>query len=190
MKKLFLFSSRMRIYLTEIPPIVLLIASIYFNDKADTLMRLYPLIITLSALIIFIALYFFRGVVIGFDEVKCIGPYSSKSKAIIAKDKYLLITILPKRRIRIELFGDGHDLAETCVWLKNDTSDNINLFREKANGGVGTVRRILAFFGVPKDTCYKLFEADGYSENFDGVTVSSDTVREAKTIKIYFNDTL
>ena len=190
MKKIFLFSSRIRIYLTEIPPIILLIISIKFNGTADNLMKLYPLIIITSALTVFIAVYFFRAIVIGVDEVKCIGPFSSKEKAIIAKDKQLVITLLPKRRLRIELFGDGHDLAESCKWLKDDTSSSINLFRAKANGGERAARRILRYFDVPDTVFSSLIEKDGYSEDFENVTVSSDTVNEAKTITVYFKNTI
>lgn len=190
MKKIFLFSSRLRVYLTEIPPVFLLILAIKFNSAVDTLMKLYPLIITLSALIVFIAVYFFRAVVIGVDEVKCIGPFSSKEKAIIAKEKSLVITILPKRRLRIELFGNGDDLAESCAWLKNDTSEHINLFRSKANGGVGTARRILRYFDVSDKALESLIEKDGYSEDFENVTVTSDTVNEAKAITVYFKNTI
>ena len=190
MKKIFLFSSRLRVYLTEIPPILLLIVAIKFNSEVDTLMKLYPLIVILSALIIFIAVYFFRAVVIGFDAVKCIGPFSSRDKAIIAKDKALVVTLLPKRRIRVELFGDGEDLAESCSWLKDDTSSSINLFRAKANGTQRTARRILKLFDVPEDTFKALIENDGYREDFENLTVSSDTLNEAKAIKIEFKNTI
>lgn len=190
MKKIFLFASNPWVYLIEIPPILLLILAIKFNSGVDTLMKLYPLIVLSSALIIFIAVYFFRGVVIGFDELKAIGPFSSRDKAIIAKDKSLVITILPKRRLRIELFGDGSDLAESCKWLQNDTSSNINLFRAKANGGKRCARRILKFFGVSQECFEKLIEKDGYTEDFGDITVSSDTQNEAKTVKIEFKNTL
>lgn len=190
MKKIFLFSSRLWVFLTEIPPITLLIIAINFNSEVDTLTRLYPLIITLSALIIFIAAYFFRAVVIGYDAIKCIGPFSSKDKAIIAKEKSLVITILPKRRIRLELFGSGEDLAKSCKWLSGDELSSINLFRAKANGSENTVRRILNFFDVPKETFALLIEKDGYTEDFENVRVISDTVNEAKTIKIEFKNTI
>ncbi len=190
MKKTFLFASRLWVYLTEIPPIILLILCIKFNSGVDTLMKLYPLIVTLSALIIFIGVYFFRAVVIGFDEVKCIGPFSSRDKAIIAKDKALVITVLPKRRLRIELFGGGEDLAKSCTWLRGDTSPCINLFRAKANGGERSVCRILKFFDIPKATFDMLMKKDGYSEDYKDLTVSSDTQNEAKTIKIQFKNTI
>ena len=190
MKKLFLFSSRLRVYLTEIPPILLLLVSIKFNAGVDTLMKLYPLIIMLSGLIIFIAVYFFRAVVIGFDEVKCIGPFSSKDKAIIAEDKSLVITVLPKRQLRVELFGNGDDLAESCAWLKDDVSSSINLFRAKANGNEKSVCRILKFFDIPYSTFTALIEKDGYAEDFENLTVSSDTQNEAKTINIEFKNTI
>ncbi len=190
MKKIFLFSSRLRVYLTEIPPIILLIISIKFNSAVDALMKLYPLIVMTSGLIIFIGVYFFRAVLIGYDEVKCIGPFSSKEKAIITKDKSLLITLLPKRRLRIELFGNGDDLAESCAWLKGDTSQSINLFRAKVNGGMGTARRILKFFDIPESTFTSLIENDGYTEELENLTASSNTKNEAKTLTIEFTNTI
>lgn len=190
MKKIFLFSSRLRVYLTEIPPILLLIVSIKFNSGVDTLMKLYPLIISLSALSVFIAVYFFRGIVIGFDEVKCIGPFSSREKAIIAKDKKLVMTVLPKRRIRIELFGSGEDLAESCAWLKGDTSAHINLFRAKANGNEKTVRKILKYFGISEGTLTSLMKNDSFTEELEDVTVSTEILNEAKTVSIEFKKTI
>ena len=190
MKKIFLFSSKLWVFLTEIPPITLLIIAINFNSEVDTLTKLYPLIITLSALIIFIAAYFFRAVVISYDSIKCIGPFSSKDKAIITKDKSLVIAILPNKRIRLELFGSGEDLAKNCKWLSGDDLSSINLFRAKANGTESTAKKILKFFDVTKEAFDKLMEKDGYSEEFENVKVCSNTVNEAKTITIEFKTTI
>ena len=190
MKSVFLFSSKFRFFLTEIPPVLLLIVSIHFNSRVDTLMRLYPLIITLSVLIIFIAIYFFRAVVIKYDQVRSVGPFSERDSAVIAKDKSLVLTILPKKKLKIELFGDSGDLADTYKWLKGDEKNSINLFRAKANGGAKAVKRIMRFFEIPEDAANALLQEDGLKKDLDALTVRSDTKNECKTVSIFFKKTI
>ena len=64
MKGIAFFSSRLWVYLTELPVILLLVVAVRNNDAADNVGKLYPLIILLGAVIVFIAIYFFRGVII------------------------------------------------------------------------------------------------------------------------------
>ena len=57
MNGVFLLSTRMRMYLTEIPIIALMAAAIHFNGTADGWAKLYPLIIACGAGIVFIYIY-------------------------------------------------------------------------------------------------------------------------------------
>lgn len=150
MKGVAFFSSRLWIYLTELPVILLLVISVRHNSAAENFGKLYPLIILLSLLIVFIAIYFFRGVIISNDEIKCVGVFSSKDSAIIKKDRTLVITTMNKKRIKLELFGDGGD-DPAYEWLRDDLPSEINLFRAKAYGSTSSVKRVLFYFDVPED---------------------------------------
>lgn len=189
MKSIFLFSSRLWFYLTEVPPVILLILAIKFNGKVDTLMKLYPLIITLSLLIVFIAVYFFKALVIKTDEVKVIGLFSGRDKAIINKGKTLAITLLKKGRLKIELFGNSENF-ETYAWLKDESNTEINLFRARTNGGKCAVKRILRFFGAEHDEIQNLISEDGVKVENKDVVFLSQTDNESKSIKIYFKETI
>ncbi len=190
MKSVFLFSTRLRVFLIELPPILLLIPSIFFNRHVDTLMKLYPLIISMSLLIIFIAIYFFRGMIINNEEVRCIGLFSSKEQAAIKKGRHLLITIIKKGRLRIELYGENTDGDSNYAWLKNEKPSEINLFRCKVNGRLGTVHRILRYFEAESDTADSLLNKDSYTEELENVIVSSYIREEGKTFKIFFKETI
>ena len=48
MKKTFLFCTKPLFFLTEIPPVFLLIIAILQNSQADGILKLYPLIAVLS----------------------------------------------------------------------------------------------------------------------------------------------
>ena len=60
MKSTFLFCTKLRMFLSEIPLLVLLIAAIIYTDKVKGLLGLWPLIIIVAAFMIFIVLFFFR----------------------------------------------------------------------------------------------------------------------------------
>ncbi len=189
MKNIFLFSTRLRYFLTEIPPILLLIISIKYNLRVDTVMKLYPLIIVLSGIIIFIGLYFFRGVKINFEEIKCIGPFSSRECSVINEGKTLHISILPKRKIELELYGENDDF-ETYAWLKNEDSAEINLFRAKALGSSGAIRKILSYFGAENEEIEKALTEDYFSADHEKITLTSEIIDNKKTFKIYFKETV
>ncbi len=190
MKSIFLFSTRFRYFLTEIPLIILLIISIKYNSSVDALMKLYPLIIVLSVIIIFIGMYFFRGVKINFEEIKCIGLFSSRESCVINAGKTLHVSILPKRKIQLELYGVNDDF-ETYAWLKNENSNTeINLFRAKALGNRGTVRKILSYFDVGSEYIEKAVTTDCFSAEYEKITLSTEIINNKKTFKIYFKETV
>lgn len=189
MKSIFLFSTRFRYFLTEIPPILLLIISIKYNSDVEDLMKLYPLIIVLSGIIIFIGMYFFRGVKINFEEIKCIGLFSSRESCVINAGKTLHISILPKRKIQLELYGENNDF-ETYAWLKNEDSTVINLFRSKALGNSGTVRKVLSYFDVETEDIEKALSSDSFSADYDKITLNTEITDNKKTFKIHFKETI
>ena len=176
-------------FLTELPPIIFLVLAIIFNDKADDIMKLYPLIIVLSAIVIFIFLYLFRAVIIRYDEVRTVGLFSSREHIIINKDKTLAITLHPKRFTVVEVFGDGGSF-DTYSWLKSEDSTTINLFRAKAYGSLNTLRKILRYFDVDVEMIDELITKDGVEFDLEKIKVASSTVHDGKSIRIFFKETI
>ena len=168
MKKLLFLSTKPMMFWVEVPPIILLIPTVMFNNSVKTMMKLYPLMIALSALILFFGFYLFRAVVISKKEVKCIGVFSSKEMAKIQSDRTLVITVIKKRRLKLELFGKNDDGEGSYAWLKNEEPCEINLFRANINGSMKTAKKIADFFGGDK------------------VTVSEEETDGIKSFRIYF----
>ena len=59
------------------------------------------------------------------------------------------------------------------------------LFREKAFGGIGSAKRILSFFTVPKDALREI-ESDGYAYENGNVAVCTQRKNEVYEIKLSF----
>lgn len=189
MKSIFLFCTKLRYFFTIIPPLLILSIAIKFNSNVKTTMKLYPLIIALSCIVVFIDLYFFRAIKINFREIKCIGLFSSKDYAVINEGKTLHIFILPKRKIQLEIYGINDDF-ETYTWLKNEDSTPINLFRAKALGNSGTVRKILSYFDVNADHIDNALTQDSFSADYEKITFNTEFIDGKKTFKIYFKETI
>lgn len=190
MKSIFIFASRLRVYLTEIPPAVLFTLAIIYNDRADELMKLYPLIVVLGALMLFIGVYFFRAVLITGEEVRCVGRFSSRDKVLIKKDRTLVITLLKRKRLRIEVFGIPDGSCDGFAWLESEEPTEINLFRAKANGGRGTAKKILRYFDTPESDIEKIIGTADFSANYENTAVTTDVENESQRIKIFFKETV
>ena len=157
MKGIYLSGTRMAVFWTEIPLITLLVLSIIFNQYSDALYKLYPLIVFLSSAVVFCFIYFFRIIRISYDEIRYIGLFSGRDKAMVNEGKTVIIKNLRRGKFSIILFG--HDGFADFDWLKKDEGEepvDIALFRGKGYGGKLAVRRILRYFGVDKDAQEKL----------------------------------
>ena len=190
MKRVFLLSTKFRFFLLEIPPILLLIPTVKYNNVVKSLMHLYPLMVMLCALIIFIPIYFFCGIIVSNEEVKCIGAFSSKDKATIKKERTLVITVLKKRRLLVELYGKNDDGENTYPWLRNEKNTEINLFRAKSNGTSRTLCKILKYFGADAADIERLLTSDGFKADYEKTTFASEISTEAKKVKIFFKETI
>ncbi len=188
MKNILLVSTRFRVFLTEIPPIILLSVVVRFNDKVDTVFKLYPLIIFLSALILFIPIYFLRGVIINHDELKCIGVFSSHDRAYTGDDKTIVLTCLEKRRIKIELYEKSGS-AEVFSWIDKNPNEEINIFRAKARGTERTAKKILQYFGVDNELAEKLIASETSETELEDIFVRSEFTEEGKRISIRLKET-
>lgn len=191
-KHIFLPLSRFWVYLFELPLIALLIVSIRFHSRVDALFKLFPLEIALGAVIVFLPLYFFRVTVFSTDEVREIGLFSSRDRAIINKDKTLLLTLGTRGRLRVELFGQSGE-EPAFPWQKNDAAyrpTDYCMLRSRAYGGRRAAARILALYGVPKDEAREAASLDGYRKDFGIITVSGEKKEGAQQLRIRFNETV
>ena len=189
MKKTYIFCTKWWLYLTEIPPIIILALSFYYNNAVETPQKLYPLIAFCSLVIIFIFLYFFRLISVSTEEIRTIGLFSSKDSATVEKDKTLVFTLMPRNKLRVEL--DGKSTAPGFSWMKGDYQEcDINLYREKAIGKKNSVVRVLKSFGVSTDECKRIFSDKEYQKAFDNISISSCADDTNRIVKVKFLKTI
>ena len=185
MRNIFLFSTRSRVFLTEIPLVYLLIISILNNNNVDVLTKLYPLIIATSLLMIFIPIFFFRGVKISYDEVRDVGLFSEKNHCLINDENTLVMSVLPKNRIKIELFGCSNDTV-TYQWLKDEDPRDINLFRARANGNEKTMIKILRYFDISDADIQSALDNTDFSSDYNNLRFIVKVTNELKEYHIIF----
>lgn len=189
MKKTFLFCTKIWFYLAEIPPILLMLVAIRYNANAEGI-GLYPLIIFCAAAAALIFVYFFRMIIISKEEIRSAGLFSSRDSAVIEKNTSLTFTLLPRRKIRVEL--DGIAKSSGLAWAVRDDGDGayINLYREIAIGDNKSLSRVLTYFGVTESECKKLLEEGGAEFTYDYFVASSFESDGAKKVKIQFTKTV
>ncbi len=177
--------------LTELPLIVLLALTVSFNGHVTTPGKLYPLIVTLILGIILILVYLFRLVRISNEEVRSIGRFSSRDSAVLNEGKTLILTVMPKRRLHVAVFGnDGTPPALDWAQSEDYEIPDIFLYREKAVGGARTAKKILEFFDVPRTDAEYAVRDDGFTREYDAITVTSERKNELLEIKIKFTKTI
>lgn len=191
MKPIYLFSTRMRTFWVLAPMVVLLYLCVHFNDAADTLLKLYPLMIFAILAIIFTLVYLFRVVELSYSEIKYIGLFSSRDSAIITEGKTLVIDMLEKKKISIKLYGNEGYNPE-IRWLQNEDGSvsDICLFRGKTYGNEAPVIRILSYFGVSSEDFDVIFTTDGFEKQYKNVTVTSLPELEHRQIRIRMDKTI
>lgn len=178
-------------FLTELPLIALLIAAIYYNNLAEGFIKFYPLIAVLILGMIFIVIYLFRYISISEEEVRSGGLFSSRDRATVNEGKTLILTLRARKRMRVELFGnDG--VAPMLDWAQGDEHEimDIYLYREKAIGGPKTAARVLRFFDIPDEDIEDAVYTDGWSKEYEAVTVSTAVVEGETEIRIKFTKTI
>ena len=181
MKKTFLFCTKIWFYLSEIPPLVLMIFAIIYNKNAEGGVGLYPLILFSAAAAIMIFIYFYRLIIISNEEIRSAGLFSSRESAVIEKDTKLRITMEQGKALRIELLGKAK--TPDFTWMKNDDyiGKDISIYREKAIGGKKAVTRVLGYFGVTSNDINEAY-SNSFSKEYDYFTFSS--LHEEKTVQI------
>jgi len=192
MKKIYLFCTRIRMYLTEIPIMILFMIALRYNQESKEVMKLYPLLIFLAASMIFIVVYFFIAISISFEEIRYHGLYSSRDHAEINEGKELIITLYEKRRIRLELFGNDGKPPELS-WVKDDenyTPIDIFLFRGKAIGGKRKIKSLLKYFGVDDTAIEAVFNKENFSGEYEYVSLMSECSEDKTVIRLKMKETV
>ena len=190
MKKLYLLSTHPAMLLTTLPIAVVLALSIAFNSYFEGFVKLYPLIIISSLAIVFILIYLIRVIVISYDEIKIVGVFSSKDRAIINKDKTLIISQRKGKRLKVILYGnDGTRPA--LDWAQGDdfVPVNINLFKEIGYGGASLIKRTLRFFDVTDDVAKRLIAAENEKIALDSLVIEKTTSDKRFEYRITFLET-
>ena len=190
MKKTYLFCTNIGWFISLIPPIILLIVSICYNKSSTGLLKLYPLIIFSILAIAFIFAYFFRFITISTEEIRMHGLFTSKDSAIINERKSLIFTIIPRKRMRVTLYGNNGLPAFNWAQGDNYVPIDIDLFREKAIGGQGAVKRVLRYFEVDDEDIDELFSTDSFEEEYDAFILKKERVDKNTVVTIYFTKTI
>ena len=190
MKKTFLFCTKPLFYLSELPPVVLLILCIFQNNHADGVLKLYPLIVVLSLFIIFVFVYFFRGILISNEEIRSVGLFSSRDNAIIDKGKTLTAIIRRDRYVKIELSEKTANSSFSWDKEKQLPLIDVNLYRDKAIGGKRAADKILKYFGVSREDRALLLGNDEFEKTYENFNLTGRTVDKNRRISIEFTETI
>ena len=190
MKKTYLFCTKIGWFITLIPSIVLLIISIYYNESSTGLLKLYPLIFFSVLAIFFTFAYFFRFITITNEEIRMHGMFSSKDSALINEKKSLIFTIIPRKRMRVTLFGNNGLPAFNWAQGDNYTPIDIDLFREKAIGSRSAVKRVLRYFEVDEEDIKELFSSDSFEKEYDAFILKKERAEKNTVVTIYFTKTI
>ena len=136
-------------------------------------------------------IFLYRIIDISYSEIKAVGPYSSKEKALINEGKTLTLTLLPRGRVKIELSGVDEQ-PPALDWAKNEDYEQIevNLFRDRAVGGKAAVKRILEFFDVPNEDIKLALSEEKLEKSYDFIDLSSEHREDIREIKIKFTQTI
>lgn len=193
MKQTYLLSVRLWVLWIELPVILLLLFAWNMNGAVEGALKLYPLIIFLMALIVFIPIYFFRIIEISYQEIRSIGWFSNRDSAQINEGKTLRIQLLPRGKIKLYLVGHDGEYAG-FDWLKpgddEDCPRDITLYRGTAFGGKGAVKSVLAYFDVSKEDYDAILGTERVAYEYENVSVSAETSEGGREISIRVNVTL
>ena len=190
MKSVYFFSSRLWVYLTELPIFILLAVAIAYNGQSEETFRHYPLIVFLILAAAFIFVYFFRFISVSTDEIRYHGIFSSRDSALITEKKTLVLTLDKHRKMRLDLFGDAGE-EPIFDWMKAEDviHRDICIFRGKAIGGNGAALRLLKYFALDNDALDGCFE-DGFSYGDERISISTSAEDKITKIEIKFKITI
>ncbi len=191
MKKAYLLCTRLWVFWVELPLAFLLYVALRHNDSVPSLVKLYPLIIIDIAAMIFAVIFFFRILKLSYSEIRYIGLFTSRDSAMINAGKRLIIKRY--RRGKLGFILMGYDEMAGFDWLKpgdEEEREEIALFRGKAFGGDGAIKRILRTYGVKAEDVPAILAEDGFSASYTNVTVTTAHKEGGSEIEIRFDRTV
>ena len=189
MKKKYLFCTKIWFYITEIPLLYFLYVACYHNFTSENPLQFIPLILILSAVIIFIGIYFFRMISVSYEMIRFHGLFSSHDSAMINKDKTLIITLKRKSYLGIALYGnDGK--PPMFEGLRDEGAIDIYLFRGRAVGGKRTAVSILKYFGIPESDIAAAFDNEKHSSETEGISFTAEKIEDIRELRLKFKCTV
>ena len=191
MKSVFLLKMRPWVYLTEIPLMILLVISWNTSELVGGLVGLWPLIIFLMGMIIFLSVYFFRLVEISWEEIRDIGRFTRGDYATIYEGKSLHIKLLSHGRIKLTLTGFDIEYAG-FDWMKSDDGEphEVAMYRGNAYGGERGVRSLLSYFGVSESDFVEILGDGSFMSDYEHVSVTAANEDDGRLITVRINHTL
>lgn len=190
MKSIFLFCTKLKVYLIELPLIILFALAVAYNDGAKSLVKLYPLQAILLFGMIFIFIYFFRMIKINNEEIKNVGLFGRKERALINKDKRLVLTLRKRKKLLVELWGVDEPPALDWIDPAEYKDKEVNLFRGSVTSKNSSAKKILSYFGVDKNDFNYIFSNVDFSKEYELVSLCVECREENRTVSIKFKETL
>lgn len=189
MKSVILFKMRLWVFLTELPPMILLMACIRNNSESAGLFKLYPLIAVLMALIIFLAFYFFRLVEVSWEEIRDIGLFTRKDDAVIAKDTALTLQLTKGSQVKLVLLGAPSNAA--FDWVKpTDKPHELAMYRGNVYGGKKSATKLLCYFGIDEGDLEAILGEGEFEKEYAYSAISASNTDEGRYIRISITETL
>ena len=192
MKKIYAFSTRLRVYWVLVPFIFLLVISIIHNESTGGAMKLYPLISLCSLGIIFTLVFLFRMVEISYSEIRHIGIFSQRDRVIITEGKKIILRRLAGGMVLIQLVGNNGRHAE-LDWLKNSNEPvrDIVMFSAKTAGGSLIMRRILKYFDADEECLNTVGEDDAsFERDYENTRIERCAFDDTYQYVIYIKKTI
>ena len=186
MKGIFLFCTKLQVYLIELPLIIMMSLAIHYNGEAEGGLKFYPLIVILGAGILFILLYFFRGIYITSDDISDVGIFSARERVFIKKDCTLVISLRKKRKINIDLLSKGDKPAFDWMKSENDITRDVRIYHRVAIGGKNTAVKLLSFLGVDKSKAIEIAEKDAMKFDDGNISIITENKHDLFEIRVKF----
>ncbi len=190
MKGVFLFSTKLRYYLVQLPLMAMLAVTIYCNQFAEGFIKFYPLIVTFSGIIAVMLVYFFRGIYVKYDKISSIGFSSCRDSVFIKKDCTLVITLFHGHRMNIDLWEYSEEPAFDWMKKEDDVTRDIRIYHDDAFGGARSAAKILRLMGVPEEEAVKLTSEDGKGYEDKNLSAKSERTHDTMQIRLKFLTTV
>ena len=190
MNNVILLKMRPWVFLTELPLMILLSVCWRYSPKVENLLGLWPLMIALMALIVFLAFYFFRLVEISWEQIRDIGLFTRRDSSTVNAGKTLSLTLLHNGKLRIALLGKVGEEALFDWTSKEDAESEIALYRGNAYGGASALKKLLGYFGAAAEDLGAILGEGDFCARYAYSSVTATTRDEGREVRIAIEETL